>query len=458
MVTRIYWQDQYNNELASPFLRGDGERHLRITFHSSSFIDSTNEETEAIEALRQLSPINEIEMLDTKCIQLISNKLENYQQEENSIKFSVYTPTGVINSAISYLDRWKIISSQLSGSYNIEDVTTQNIYNDLLLAQSHRILKYDLFITLSEILLSNRDQEYLQKVNPCRPSEAARILGYYLRSRDKYILYAQGNGTVSFDRGLFYWVLTRHRLPNMWKYFSGCMYSEGFRKDNTSNIGQSILMRCSRVVQARDEIAGNYYIPQNGNTREYIMYHFEYITLLLSGIFDALAVIAKRSYNIHINERYASFKNETFQKSLKNHGALELFELITCKKFEKLMILLYELRNTIHKASFPTISSDELSYVIILPDYINKFQEAAKELGSLEKWGISKIDDLVFEPFTYAVTLIEECFTQIDNIAKFTNILGLFPTGITIPKLIDRPPEDDTFNANIRKRINILGW
>jgi len=88
----------------------------------------------------------------------------------------------------------------------------------------------------------------------------------------------------SFSRGRFYWVLARNKLPNMRRYFSGCVYAGAVRKDDTLYLGQSVLMRCARALEARDAIGFNFYIPQNNDVRDAIMYHFDYLMLLLSGL------------------------------------------------------------------------------------------------------------------------------------------------------------------------------
>ena len=56
MIERIEWDKLTSspNELSSPFMRGKGERALRITLHPESLTDLSGEEKDAMELLREL--------------------------------------------------------------------------------------------------------------------------------------------------------------------------------------------------------------------------------------------------------------------------------------------------------------------------------------------------------------------------------------------------------------------
>src|SRR5438132_1526770 len=62
---RMHWSRARIDELESPFLRGGGERPLRITFHTSGLRGLSSEEKEALEALHELANLPEIEALTT---------------------------------------------------------------------------------------------------------------------------------------------------------------------------------------------------------------------------------------------------------------------------------------------------------------------------------------------------------------------------------------------------------
>ena len=52
MIERIEWEEHIG-ELRSPFVRGPGERPLRLTLHSQSLVDLTDDEDLRLHALEQ---------------------------------------------------------------------------------------------------------------------------------------------------------------------------------------------------------------------------------------------------------------------------------------------------------------------------------------------------------------------------------------------------------------------
>lgn len=463
MIPSIIWARSATNEPPSPFLRGKTERPLKLTFHSSSFAEASVEEAEAIETLRQLSHLPAIEPLDTESGALPHLKIESFEKDAPYIPTTVTGPKGTTHSGIDYPAQWLQFAAQLANQVDPLNPETQTTLDDLLIARAHYQHKSDILVTLSPRLLLHRSKTFIREANPRRPSEAAQIVGLFLRSRGDYTWQIQHNTQCTLDRGLFYWVLVRHRLSNMWRYFSSCVNAESRRGDDILYLGQSILVRCARSLGARDAIGGQFYIPQDNNVRDVIMYHFDYLTLLLSGALDAQARVACRAYGIkHFNERSTSFRRDKFLSALRDRGAIDLYNLGSGEKFKALMTLLYELRNTIHGAGLPTLAYQEggkpvTSFVTVLPEYSDKLWEAAERCWSPEKWGLTRINGVQLEPYTYAVNLVGECFSQINAIAAATDVSGLFPSGHDIAFLLDKPPNDNVFNEHIRKRLAILG-
>jgi len=463
MIPSILWATSSHNELPSPFLRGRGERPLKITFDSSNLAQASVEEAEAIETLRQFSLLPEIKALDTKPGELPHLKIESFKMDDEYIPTSVTGPNGTTHSGINYPAQLFQIAAQLANHVNPLSPETQTTLDDLLIARAHYQHRSDILITLSPRLLLNRAKAFICEANPRRPSEAAIIVGLFLRTRDNYTWQIYHGCKYEFDRGLFYWILVRHRLPNMWRYFSACVEAGNVRKDDTLLLGQSILVRCARCLEARDAIGAQFYIPQNNNVRNVIMYHFDYLTLLLAGAFDAQARVARRAYGIEQPiERYTSFRRPEFLKALQDKGADNLYNFVSGEKHKDLMILLHELRNTIHGAGLTTLAyvgegKPQASFISVLPENSFKVWEAAERYSSSEKWGLTRKNDLQLEPYTYAANLVSECLKHINEIASATDIKGLFPSGYHIQNMIDKPPEDHVFGEHIRKRLAILG-
>jgi hypothetical protein len=463
MIPHIVWARSDFGEPPSPFLHGKTERPLKITFHTSSFASATAEEAEAIEALRQLSNLPEIEALDTAPGTLPHLEIDSFENGDTLIPIKVTSQNRTIRSGIPFPNQWPQIAARLAGQADPLHSETMATLVDLVIAQAHCQLRYDILITLSPRLLAHREKAFVREANPRAPSEAAQIVGLFLRTRDNYTWQAHQNARSAFDRGLFYWVLIRHRLPNLWRYFSACVHAEAARRDDILHLGQSILVRCARSIEARDAIGAQFFIPQGNNARDTIMYHFDYLTLLLAGAFDAQARVAHRAYRIdRPNERRASFRWPDFRDALRDKGANGLHNITSGQYYQDLMTLIHELRNTIHGAGLPSLAyqagtQPEESFVTVLPEYSDRLWQAAERCGSSEKWGLIRMHEVLLEPYTYAANLVNECFHQIDAIAAETNVTGLFPDGYDIPPLQDGPPDDDVFGERIRKRLAVLG-
>lgn len=485
MIPRIVWAQQDIGQAVSPFLRGKTERPLKVTFHTSSFSGASVEEREAIEVLRQLSNLPEIEAIDTEPGVLPCLKIGTFENSDH-IPVMVTSQNGNMLklSGILFPNQWSQIAAQLVGQSDPLHPEVQSMLADLLIAQAHYQLRQDILITLSPQLLMhrgknfvldsipraysektrNQGKEFIRESNPRTPSETARIVGLFLRTRGNYTWQMYQNARFSSNRWLFYWVLVRNKLPHMWRYFSACVHAEKVRQDDILSLGQSILVRCTRAMEARDAIGEQFYIPQNNDVRDVIMYHFDYLTLLLAGAFDAQARVARRAYRIDLLSEYnTSFRRSKFLGSLKGNAIDTLYTIVSRQYFQDIMTLLFELRHTIHGAGLQVDAHcmgtrPEESFITVPSKYSDKLWQAAERCGLPEKWGLMHIhEEVLLDPYTYAVNLVNECLTQIDMVADATDVTKLFPDGYVIPDLTDKPPEDDVFGEHIRKRFSILG-
>ena len=462
MILPIIWAKPKAGVSDNPFQHANTNRILKITLHSSSFSDLRDDEIEAIKTLHEFANLPDIEAIDTEIDSLPHLEIGQYQPGDSEVSISVTAIDHWIKSSIPFLQQWENLASEFSGQSDITHPDSQAVLADILLAQAHIQLKQDIFVTRSERLLSLRNANILKSANIRTPLEAVKIVGFFLRFLGKFIYIAHSKGHSSVNRGAFYWGLSRNNLPNMWKYFTICLHAESHRHDDTGDVAGSILMRCSRAFEARDSIAYSFYAPQNNDTRDELMYHFDYLTLLLSGIFDAQALIAHRTYNIEKPiERYASFRNEDMCKALTK--ATDLHKLVSDPKFKELMTLLYLMRNTIHKAGMRTteyhvIGNQRISYVIVPTVFAENIINAVKNIGSSDEvWGLFQSHELLLEPFTYAAKLLKECLFQINEIAGATDVSRLLPEGVDIPDVSDTPPADPLFQGTIKQRINLLG-
>jgi hypothetical protein len=468
MIERMNWPESRNSELPSPFLRGRKERPLRITFHASGLVALPETETEALDALTELSYLPEVQALQTETGTFPRVEIGDFDIKADHTPVKVtYEDGSTVRTGIFFSPKQLAeIAAELVHEADLEDPKAKEMLNDLLVAQAHCALGQDILVTSSPRLLSNSNEFLVREANPRKPTETGRIVGLFLRCRNNYTYRANRKGRVAFDRGLFYWVLVRHRLPGMWRYFSACVESaKATSNEEILYLGQSILQRCVRAMQARDAIGEQFYCPQDNNTRDSMTYHFDYLTLLLVGALDAEARVARRACGIsRPKERYASFRNPEYLEVLR-HSAQQLYQLVSGEHFHDVMTLLYTLRNTIHGPSMPSIGyvrdfgEPEESRVAVPIRYQEALLEAAGRCGSVERWGLTNRPSgrMFVEPHTYSLMLVEECFNMINAIATATDVNALFPKGYPIPSLMNAAPDDDVFGEYIRKRLAILG-
>src|SRR5574341_467222 len=84
MIERVRWHPHaFPQELERPFQRGEHERQLRITLHLSSFNILSEEEKTALDTLRNLGNLPE---LDTLEIQVGSFSYSTFEEMEEAFK------------------------------------------------------------------------------------------------------------------------------------------------------------------------------------------------------------------------------------------------------------------------------------------------------------------------------------------------------------------------------------
>lgn len=322
----------------------------------------------------------------------------------------------------------------------------------------------DLFITSYPDFLALKSR--IPEANVADLREGLQIIGLYLRSSGNFTIRAFPKGRHCFDRDLFYWVLCRHRLPAMWRYFSACLQHDRDMPNSTrplGNLANAILTRCLRVLQARDEVGFRFYRRQHNSTRSEILYHFDYLTILMAGAFDAAARIAHYVYGIeNINVRAVNFRNRQFRRALQTTAGARLAQVVNGSGFQAFQKFLAVLRNSIHGAGLQGIGVDragepEVSLVSVFEDHKDVLETSAA-LGAPEDLGVTRQAGIgvAIEPYTCAVRLCELGLTYVNSIAEATDIEALLAEA-SRTALLTEPPDDRVFGRDIRRRIGALG-
>ena len=98
--------------------------------------------------------------------------------------------------------RWSQIADSLLEKYD-QQPDVIKVLDALLLSQAHHRLHQDIFITLSPQLLTHRTQHVVRDANPMTPRGAAKVVGYFMRARDKFIYEAWAK-SIAITRSRFF--------------------------------------------------------------------------------------------------------------------------------------------------------------------------------------------------------------------------------------------------------------
>ncbi len=354
------------------------------------------------------------------------------------------------------------------------------LHEELMIGVAHMAVSHDLLITTSPRLLALRDnREYLRKdwnlagINPLLPTEAVRIAALFQRSRDEYRPRDNSEEIPrrTIGRSAFYSVLAYENLPNAWLYESAC--GRARLSDDTYQLSKSVLVRCMRALEARDTLGQLFYVPNYDSITDRVVYHFDYLSLILFGAFDAMARLAHRVYKIKKpNEHMAGFHRQDFRDALKAAGAMDLENLVSNQRFQDILFVVGKLRNNIHGAAVEawhvgSIENLNMAQIEIPDNQAAKFWSRFTSLGAGTDWGVQKQHpsssgqvypySIRIEPYTFASRLLRECLPIINEIMATTEVVRLLPVGVDQTELRTGPGPDNFYPPKLREEIGYLG-
>ncbi len=292
-----------------------------------------------------------------------------------------------------------------------------------LILEAHQALGRDLFVTTNPNLLQAREDRSWRNV--LLPSEALPLVHLYLRTRDEFVHVASRIGTATYDRSLFYLVLLRALVPRLWPF----MYaSHGLPSEpRIVHLAGSIRMRCIRSLEARDEIGRVYYAQKHSaNDRNRLRYHFEYLTLSLTGGFDAQARIARFVYDVpKTRPADAGFQKSGFRTRLQKAGADALYAVVQDSAFLAFAMLLWTVRNHIHEEAlgemaYQSPDSGDIGLLTLDGHEAEVIRRAAADLGRPSDYGVFELmrPRIFIEPCRFASAVLTKGFEFIGQIAE----------------------------------------
>jgi len=430
MIPNIYWSEKTREK--NPFLHDRNQRPLTITLHNPSLQNLSDIDKDAIEAIYELSSLDYFDLLDfegkrARQIKIQSMNTRNWNTTAEIIDLNGDVECNFGGTLIRSLNQREQFFDGVRITSNL-----QCNYNDAFGCLSlHLMLNRDIFVTLSPDLIDSRVQR--ETYNVFTPVEAARLIGLLLRSKGNWTLRKYSDGAFLIDRSLFYIHLMKYMLP-MHANYHRVDFEQLLEEELIENLNQSFWTKCTHALQAFDEIRRNYLLPQNNLTREDLLYHFNYLTLLLSGALDTQAAIVKECLNINIFESKINFRKDEFLNEISKKGYTDLWDVLTSEKNKSLFKMLNAIRNSIHTTGLSpygliNMNRPETSLSEIPQKIGIKLMEYAQNIGGSKEWGIFREDYMLYNantekekltfkistnPYIFANKLISEIFPFFD--------------------------------------------
>ncbi len=220
------------------------------------------------------------------------------------------------------------------------------------------------------------------------PEEASLFIDLFCKRHGKYFVKPQ----FLANRGLWYLYSMRSKLQQF-----QLAWSVNASSKNPSDYGAdmqmmgSISSRMKDMLKAIDEIGINYYKGSNNDTKDDMLYHFNYWITLYSGILDALAWVSLYRYGIPApnKNKVALGSDEVLIEIYKRNPKLK--EVIS--KNRKIIDLIYEPRNMfIHREMLHglRLSNYQANLEINVIDVEGEFLSHIRALQAVVKGGLNK--------------------------------------------------------------------
>jgi hypothetical protein len=406
MIWRPRWRNVTTHTDDSPFNSRPAVRPLRLTFHITE--EPATEDAEALTVVQNILRPELFKWLDTAegSAQRLSIGTQIVGEDEQGVALVTNREGAKVGGAAFWPERWREVAASVAAT---SDDSRGRLQSDVMVVAGHEAWQHDLLVTTATALLANRNIASFIDANICSPREAAKIVGLFLRFREHWGF----TSTWTFDANFFYSVMLRAKF-------------EGLRSDNRlgavqiasdSPIAQTrytSTVRCRRALEALDAIGVQFHRHASWRTAELMLYHFDYLTLLLTGAFDAAARVARTVLDLPAKPKQIHFWKPEFLHQLKASAPL-LHNVATSNEMVALKALLYRLRNKIHDARLGEMMYSAPPAPTIIVTKLHEgdwphIYDAAETLGGAKYWGLVGVPQGGFEPYTYASRLLDKSF------------------------------------------------
>jgi hypothetical protein len=385
---------------------------MRLTFHVTE--EPAAEDAEALKVIQSTLRPELFEWLDTAgtSSRRLSIEIQVVGEDEQGVARVRGIHGDEIGSAAFWLEPWRNLAATLHAT---SAGSRDRVHGDVMVVAGHEAWQQDLLVTTAPALLANRTLATLIDANICTPREAAKIVGLFLRFREHWGFTA----TQTFDANSFYSIMLRAKLEGL-RSDASIAAVQITSESRAAQLRYTGSVRSRRALEALDAIGVQFYRHASWRTAELMLYHFDYLTLLLTGAFDTAARAARTMLNLPAKPRQIHFWKLEVLEQLKRSVPL-LYSVAASDEMVALKSLLYALRNTIHDVRLGEMMYSVPPAPTIIVTKLGErdwpqIYDAAESLGGAAYWGLVRIPQGGFEPYTYASRLVDNSFVILDRI------------------------------------------
>jgi hypothetical protein len=274
----------------------------------------------------------------------------------------------------------------------------------------------NIYITNDRVLLKTR------RTNIMSLEGASMFLDLLFKSKEKY--YASSGYTL--NKGRWYRLSMRLKLSH---------YNAGDRWID------ALAFRFCHCLMALDEIGIAFF---SGSGVDTILYHFGYLIMLMTGIFDNLALKTNTYLEIPFSDlRKVSLSKKSGREFLPRVGSEKSVIRDHITRYMNFIQLIYTFRETVvHREALKKLVAFDYregvskwkAYLIPISDkqkdYIRACRNISGALDAFSEWGLSEDHGLYLDPYHFA----REAITTLKNfVDKYLELLG-YPSFIETQK------------------------
>ena len=314
-----------------------------------------------------------------------------------------------------------------------------------------------LLVTENNTLLSHR-QAFQRKLssplNIMSMEEAAEFIDLTFKYNSKFFI----SSHVTTSKNSWYWYSFRLKVPH---YNVDCVPS-CLRKDShlmipelpKNSIMDGFSQRFCFLLTALDEMGFQNYSAANNDTQARMLYHFNYFIMLMTGIFDCLAIQTMDKYKLTFygsdNPSRISLNPSSGKEFLK---ALREVNLPLRQHIQNNCALIkapYLLRETVvHREGLSAMQVDDNGWQANLIMVSTEFVEYLKRLGDTNRTYVQITDfgiygahgDTLLDPFEFSKRIAGLLFVFCD---KYLELMG-YPN--FIEQQIEQQPRDNPLGS-----------